>query len=48
MVPAKRFAFVATLGLLAFSGKYLLPQLVVALAAMIWTVRQRSRVAVAP
>lgn len=36
-------AFVATLGLLAFSGQYLLPQLVVAVGALAWTARQGRR-----
>lgn len=36
-------AFVATLGLLAFTGQYLLPQLIVALAAVAWTMRQSQR-----
>lgn len=36
-------AFVATIGLLAFSGQYLLPQLVVAIGAIVWTARQRRR-----
>jgi len=35
-------AFVATLGLLALTGKYLLPQLVVGLGAVLWMMRQRS------
>ena len=33
-------AFVATLGLLALTGKYLLPQLVVGIAAVLWMWRQ--------
>lgn len=36
-------SFVATFGLLAFTGRYLLPQLVVALAALAWTAQQSRR-----
>lgn len=37
-------SFVATFGLLAYTGQYLLPQLVVALAAVAWTTHQGRRV----
>lgn len=41
-------AFVSSLALLAVSGRYLLPQLVVAVAAVIWMSRSRAAVPAAP
>jgi amino acid efflux transporter len=41
-------SFVATIALLAVTGKYLLPQVVVALAAVIWMARRRASVPAPP
>jgi amino acid efflux transporter len=41
-------SFVATLGLLALTGRYLLPQLIVAVGALAWSARRRAAGPAAP